>query len=136
MNYLLDTNICIELIRQKSVDLRARLIAAPIGNVGVSAVTVAELEFGVHKSRDPARERAALAKFLTPLVVHEFGVIAAATYGQVRFHLERIGTPIGPLDMMIAAHSLSLGTAIVTKNVNEFRRVPGLIVDSWDAPAQ
>ncbi len=130
MKYLLDTNICIFLINKRSERVLRHLRAHDVGEVGVSAVTVAELEYGVSKTGS-SRNRAALEAFLLPLDVAPFDAEAAHAYGDVRGALERKGTPIGPLDTLIAAHALSLACVAVTNNVREFRRVPGLDVEDW-----
>lgn len=128
---LLDTNICIHLLKgsDRRVDARMRLNAP--GEVGVAASTVFELSYGAAKSAQPERNRAALAAFFLPLVLLPFDTAAAAHAGAIRAHLERAGTPIGPNDLLIAAHALALGGPLVTNNEREFRRVPGLIVDNW-----
>ena len=131
MRYMLDTNICIYLIKKKPARVMARFDELTVGDVGVSSVTVAELHFGVHKSRYPERNRRALEQFLLPLEIAAFGDRAAEAYGMVRAALERRGTPIGALDTLIAAHALSLEATLVTNNVSEFARVPGLQIDSW-----
>ena len=97
----------------------------------MSSVTLSELEYGAAKSADPGRNRLALARFMTPLKVVPYDDAAAPMYGRVRVELERAGTPIGPLDTMIAAHALSLGLTVVTSNEREFRRVSGLKVENW-----
>ena len=131
MRYVLDTNICIYLIKKKPARVMARFDELTVGDVGVSSVTVAELQFGVHKSRYPERNRRALEQFLLPLEIAAFGDRAAEAYGMVRAALERRGTPIGALDTLIAAHALSLEATLVTNNVSEFARVPGLQIDGW-----
>jgi tRNA(fMet)-specific endonuclease VapC len=97
----------------------------------VSSITLSELEYGVAKSVDPGRNRLALAEFMTPLNVLPYDDAVAPVYGRVRVELEQAGTPIGPLDTMIAAHALSLGLTVVTDNEREFRRVSGLKVQNW-----
>lgn len=129
--FLLDTNICIYCIKRKPRAVLDRFRAQPAAAIGVSAVTVAELEFGVSKSADPARNRAALIAFLAPLEIAAFDDRAAEEYGRIRAHLQARGTPIGPLDTLIAAHALGLGATLVTNNEREFRRVPGLNVENW-----
>jgi tRNA(fMet)-specific endonuclease VapC len=131
MRYLLDTNICIQIIRRKPSELLARLTALPIGDVGLSTITAAELHVGVQKSRDPARNAEALTMFLLPLEIADFGYAAAEAYGRIRATLEAAGTPIGPLDTLIAGHAVSLNTTLVTDNVAEFSRVPDLRIENW-----
>jgi tRNA(fMet)-specific endonuclease VapC len=128
---LLDTNICIELIRRRSPQVVARLRRRKIGTIGISAITLAELLYGVAKSSDPARNMVALAHFCAPLEICPFDHEAASSYGEVRTGLERAGTPIGPLDTLIAAHAMALNVSVVTNNEREFRRVRGLRVENW-----
>ncbi len=104
-----------------------------VGEIGVSSVTAAELRHGAEKSSRPGRNHEALGAFLLPLEVLGFGDEAAAAYGRVRAALERAGTPIGPLDTLIAAHAVSLGVTLVTNNVREFSRVAGLEIEDWTA---
>ena len=131
MRYLLDTNICIQIIRRKPSELLSRLTALPVGDVGLSTITAAELHVGVQKSRDPARNAEALTLFLLPLEVAAFDYAAAEAYGRIRAALESAGTPIGPLDTLIAGHAASLDVILVTDNVAEFSRVPGLRIENW-----
>ena len=128
---LLDTNICIEVIRGRSARVLAHLRDCPAGTVGISSITLAELRYGVSRSNDPPRNLAALARFCAPLHVPPFDEHAAAAYGDLRQSLQAAGTPIGPLDMLIAAHAMALGAIIVTNNVREFARVKGLTVENW-----
>lgn len=134
MKYLLDTNICVFIFRRKFPSIRQRLDKTQPGEVGISAVTLAELRYGADKSSDPAKNHTVIDAFLTTVVVQEFSEDAARIYGNVRSQLESRGTPIGPLDNMIAAHSLSAGTVLVTNNVHEFSRVAGLVVVDWTCP--
>jgi tRNA(fMet)-specific endonuclease VapC len=131
MRYLLDTNICIQIIRRKPSELLARLTALPMGDVGLSTITAAELHVGVQKSRDPARNAEALTMFLLPLEIADFGYAAAEAYGRIRATLEAAGTPIGLLDTLIASHAVSLNIILVTDNVAEFSRVPDLRIENW-----
>ncbi|MHB8903380.1 MAG: PIN domain-containing protein [Thermoguttaceae bacterium] len=94
-------------------------------------ISEVSLDYGAEKSARPQQNHVALDAFLAPLMVAEFDSLAAARYGEVRAALERIGTPIGPLDTMIAAHALSLGVTLVTNNVSEFSRVVGLKIENW-----
>ena len=131
MKFMLDTNICIELIRRRTSQVLLQLQKCSPGDVGMSSITLAELEFGVHKSRIPDRNKLALAEFAAPLEILPFDDLAAASYGELRARLERQGQPIGSMDMLIAAHALSRGLTLVTNNEREFRRVPGLRVANW-----
>jgi tRNA(fMet)-specific endonuclease VapC len=128
---MLDTNICVELIRARSPKLFDRLRQQRMDEVALSSITLAELQYGVAKSARPDRNAALLAEFCAPLAILPFDIPAAEVYGRVRAILERGGTPIGPLDTLIASHALSLGVTVVTNNLREFRRVAGLQVESW-----
>lgn len=130
MKFLLDTNTCIYVINERPPEVVKRFRRYRLGDLGVSAVTVAELAYGVEKSRSN-RNRAALDHFLLPLVIARFDREAALVYGTIRAPLESKGRAIGALDMLIAAHALSLGATLVTNNEREFGRVAGLAVENW-----
>ena len=130
MKYLLDTNICIYLIKQQPPTILERFLSHPVGDIGMSSVTAAELAYGVTKSRHVTKNRHALKQFLDPLDVAAFDQAAAWAYGRLREQLEAKGTPIGSMDMLIAAHALSLGVRLVSNNLKEFRRVPGLRLEN------
>jgi tRNA(fMet)-specific endonuclease VapC len=131
MKYLLDTNICIALIRQKPATLIQQLTSLQPGDVGISSITLAELFHGVEKSAQPEQNMSALEQFLLPLDLADFGQDAALAYGKIRAELERKGQPIGSMDMLIAAHAVSLDAIMVTNNVQEFQRIKGLTVEDW-----
>jgi tRNA(fMet)-specific endonuclease VapC len=131
VKYLLDTNICIYLIKKKPPQVLRQFRSHSIGDIGISSITVAELQYGVQKSQYPEQNQRALEQFLVPLVIAGFDEQAAATYGTIRATLEAQGAPIGALDMLIAAHALSLGVTLVTNNVREFSRVPELQLVNW-----
>ena len=131
MKVMLDTNICIYIIKQKPTSVLQRFAAFPVGDLGISVVTLAELEYGASKSREPARNREALEQFVSPLEIAVFDRRATIAYGQTRAFLEKRGRPIGSMDLLIAAHALSLNVRLVTNNLEEFRRVPGLRVENW-----
>lgn len=131
MKYLLDTDICIYLIQRRPGGVLSRLQQCMPGEVGLSSITVSELEYGVHKSSRPQENRLALAEFLAPLEILPYEDTAAGRYGEMRAMLERQGTPIGAMDLLIAAHALSRRLTLVTNNEREFRRLPGLKVVNW-----
>ncbi len=133
MILLLDTNICVYLIRKRPPEVLRRFDEYAVGDIGLSSITTAELHFGAQKSQRPEGNLRALEQFLLPLTVVPFGQDAAAAYGRVRALLEGRGTPIGSLDTLIAAHALSLDLTLVTNNVREFERVPDLKVENWVA---
>jgi tRNA(fMet)-specific endonuclease VapC len=129
--HMLDTNICIYIIRKKPQRVLRRLQRYPVSNIGVSSITLSELEYGVAKSIKPQQNKLALTEFLAPIEILPYDDMAARQYGELRAHLEKNGTPIGSLDMLIAAHALSLKCTLVTNNEVEFQRVPGLSIDNW-----
>ncbi len=131
MKYLLDTNICIYIIKRKPITVFERLSSLEIGEVGISSITLAELEFGVYKSMDPEKNSEALLQFLTPLEVVDFSFEAAVMYGKIRAELEKQGNPIGSMDYLIGAHALSLDLILVTNNNREFNRIKGLTIENW-----
>lgn len=131
MIYLLDTNICVYLIKKKPIQVLDRFKAEAVGTISVSSITVAELFFGVAKSQFPDRNELALQQFLLPLTIAPFDTQAAQIYGQIRAELERTGRPIGAMDMLIAAHAKSLNLTLVTNNEREFVRIPNLRIENW-----
>ncbi len=131
MKYLLDTNICIYIIKQKPIEVFEKFRQFKIGDIGISSITLSELEYGVQKSGNPKKNKIALQEFLLPIEVIDFDYNASITYGKVRSYLEKKGTPIGALDTLIAAHALSINIPIVTNNEREFIRVPNLHVENW-----
>ncbi len=128
---LLDTNICVELIRGRAPQVFNRLRQYSTDSVAISSVTLSELEYGVARSPRPAYHAGLLAQFLAPVMVLPFDHVAASTYGRLRHTLEQSGHPIGPLDTLIAAHALALEVTLITNNEREFRRVTGLKVENW-----
>jgi tRNA(fMet)-specific endonuclease VapC len=131
MKMMLDTDICIYIIKRRPPSVLNRFSAFAVGEIGISSITLAELEYGAVKSAQSRKNREALAEFVSPLDMAAFGRDAAEAYGRVRAALERKGLPIGAMDMLIAAHALSLGVSLVTNNETEFRRVSGLRVENW-----
>lgn len=130
MKYLLDTNICIYLINTRPEHVLQRFRRHAASEVGISAITVGELASGVAKSGSE-RHLGTLERFLAPLEVVPFDDACAWHYGRLRAALARVGTPIGAMDQLIAAHALSLDLTLVTHNTREFQRVPGLRVENW-----
>ena len=129
--YLLDTNICIYLIKRKPLSLWERVRALTVGEIGVSTITVAELQYGVEKSQFVERDQQALDEFLLALMIFPFEQDAAIHYGRLRVRLEKSSTPIGAHDMLIAGHALALGAVLVTNNEGEFTRIEGLHLENW-----
>ena len=129
--YMLDTNICIYLIRSKSPELARKITDIPSDDVYISTITQAELEYGVAKSKNPVKNAEALTKLLSTLNVISYDTQAAELYGVIRADLERRGCIIGALDLLIASHAKSRGFTVITHNANEFNRVKGLNVEDW-----
>jgi tRNA(fMet)-specific endonuclease VapC len=129
--FLLDTNICIYLIKNRPVDVLQRLKQHAFAEIGISCITLSELDYGIHKSSQPLRNRIALTEFITPFEILAFNDAAAFEYGEIRWDLERRGQPIGYMDLLIAAHALSTCRTLVTNNEREFNRIPGLTVANW-----
>ena len=131
MEYLLDTNICIYIIKKKPAKVFEKFKNLTIGDVGISSITLAELHYGIEKSSNSEKNRNALEKFLTPIEIIDYGYEATVEYGKIRSELEKKGVPIGPLDMLIASHAKSLDVILVTNNVREFERIAGLRIENW-----
>jgi tRNA(fMet)-specific endonuclease VapC len=129
--YLLDTNICIAILRQRPSGIVAKIRAKKPEEIALSSITLAELEYGVVRSQYPERNRIALFEFLTSFAILDFDAGAAAHYGTIRASLESRGTPIGPMDLLIASQAMSNNLTLVTGNVREFKRVNGLSVENW-----
>jgi len=134
MKYMLDTNICIYAIKHKPENVIHNLIAHNPDDICISSITYAELMHGVEKSMAVERNRAALAMFLSPFVIQNFDCEAADEYGRIRTSLEKKGTPIGPMDMLIAGHAKSKNLILVTNNTKEFNLVENLSVENWACP--
>ena len=131
MTYMLDTNICIYAIKNKPEQVFNRIRENMKMGLCISSITLAELEHGIAKSNYPERSRAALTKFLTILEVFDFDEAAARAYGSICAQLQKQGTPIGTMDMLIAGHARSRGYILVTNNTREFERVDGLRLENW-----
>ncbi len=131
MKWMLDTNICIDIIKERPRSVLDRFKDHTVGDIGVSVVTLAELEYGVSASSRPAKNREALDQFVSPLEVAPFDRDATAAYGRLRAALEKKGQMIGSMDLLIAAHAVSLDVRLVTHNSREFGRVPGLKIEDW-----
>ena len=131
MKYMLDTNICIFAIRNSNDNVLKKFHDYLNDELYISSITLAELMYGVEKSRKPEQNRNALLQFLTLIDIKEFSEKAAIEYGKIRAFLENQGTPIGPLDTLIAAHAVSENMILVTHNTKEFLRVPDLKVENW-----
>lgn len=131
MNYLIDTNICIYIMNRKPPDVIRKFKTFDIGMIGISSITVSELCYGASKSRDPRKNMERLNDFLTPFEILPYDHGASVIYGSIRTDLELKGTPIGPMDLLIAAHALSRDLVLVTNNEKEFKRIAQLTVENW-----
>jgi len=130
MRYLIDTNICIYIINQHPVEVIKKFKQINVGDIGVSSITVSELQYGVSKSGCREKNQQRLNEFLLPMRILAFDENAAKCYGDIRYQLERQGQIIGPLDLLIAAHAISEQLIMVTNNDKEFRRIQNLTVEN------
>jgi tRNA(fMet)-specific endonuclease VapC len=131
MKFMLDTNTCIYIIKRKPPDVIERFNQTEISQIGISSITLSELLYGVSKSSKPEQNQIALIQFVAPLEILPYSDETAQYYGDLRAHLEKQGTPIGSLDMLIAAHALSIACTLVTNNEKEFIRIPNLKINNW-----
>lgn len=131
MIYMLDTDTCIYVINKRPQHVFDRFKEHSVGDIGISSIALSELHYGAHKSSNPKRNLESLDAFLTPLEILDYGERQAQIYGRIRNDLERRGEPIGSMDLLIAAHALSLGLILITNNTREFSRVTELRIESW-----
>jgi len=130
MMFLMDTNVCIYLMKGNT-DVVNRYINARKHGIAISSITAAELFYGVYNSEYPEKNGVNLINFLIGLVVLDFDGGAAIEYGKIRASLRKKGTPIGQMDMLIAAHAKSSDLILITSNIGEFSQVEGLQCESW-----
>jgi tRNA(fMet)-specific endonuclease VapC len=128
---MLDTDVCVFFMNRKHPALTERVLARRASDLCISSITAAELAFGVQSSERRARNAKQFEKLESEIQVVPFDMRAAHEYGTVRSHLQGRGALLGPHDMLIASHAMALGVALVTNNQREFRRVPGLRLESW-----
>jgi tRNA(fMet)-specific endonuclease VapC len=133
MKVMLDTDICIYIIKQRPAVVLERFLEYQVGDIGISSITLSELRTGVARSLHREEDAKALEEFIIPLEIFPFDEQAARPYGEIRAALEKAGTPIGSMDLLIAAHAVSLGLTLATNNTREFSRVHGLTVIDWTA---
>lgn len=131
MRYMLDTNICIYSIKHKPEKVFLHLQEHSPAEICISSMTYAELMYGVEKSQAVEKNRLALALLLSGIEIMDFDAAAAECYGKIRAELEKKGTSIGSLDMMIAGHVMSLDYVLVTNNMKEFKMVQDLMLENW-----
>lgn len=131
MKYLIDTNICIYIMNKKPSNVIQKFKRVKMGEMGISTITISELQYGVSKSNKRKKNEIRLHEFITPLEILPYDESAAHTYGDIRYELEKAGNPIGPLDLLIAAHAVSHNLTIITNNDKEFKRIKKLKVENW-----
>ena len=130
--YMLDTNMCIYLMKNQPKEVAQRFATCFVGDVVMSAITYAELEYGVAVSANPQQEQANLAALVEDIPVSPFDVAAGVAYGPIRLATRE--SKKDHLDKLIAAHAVSLGVTLVTNNVKDFAKYPGVLTDNWLAP--
>lgn len=131
MKFLIDTNICIYLMNNRSPELIQKFKDTEIGQIGISSITISELYYGLSKSKNQEFNLKRLEEFLVPFEILAYDEIASKYYGEIRYDLEKRGEIIGPLDLLIAAHALSRDLVLITNNEKEFQRIKLLKVENW-----
>ena len=131
MKYLIDTNICIYIMNKRPPAVIKKFKRFELGEIGISTITVSELQYGVSKSDHRKKNADRLNEFLAPLEMLTYDQMAARVYGDIRFQLENLGQPIGPLDLLIAAHAISRDLVLISNNEGEFKRIKRLKVENW-----
>jgi tRNA(fMet)-specific endonuclease VapC len=131
MKYLLDTNVCVDYLTGRFPQVARRIQRSTPENLCLSSIVIAELRYGADKSGKPSRNHELLDVLTNEMPGRDFDSAAASIYGKVRATLEKKGQPIGPNDMLIAAHALSLGLVLVSDNLGEFKRIRGLKLENW-----
>lgn len=131
MTHLLDSDICIALLRHRESPVARKLAQLPPADVALCSIVIAELSYGARHSDDPEKHLVKLREFTAQFASLPFDDAAADLYGTIRAGLAAQGRPIGPNDMLIAAIALARNLTLVTHNTDEFRRVPGLKVEDW-----
>lgn len=130
LKFMLDTNTCIFTIKNKPEHVRARF-NLNTSRMCISSITLMELIYGAEKSQTPERNLAVMEGFVSRLEVLDYDALAATHTGQIRAELAKKGTPVGPYDQMIAGHARSRGLIVVTNNLREFERIPGIRTEDW-----
>lgn len=131
MRVLLDTNICIYMIKNRPPEVRKHFEQFVPGDIAISSITVAELQYRVEKSIAREKNTLALEAFLLPLEIAPFDAESALVYGKIRAELERQGKSVGSMDMLIAAQAMAKDYTLITHNLKEFERIPGLRCETW-----
>jgi tRNA(fMet)-specific endonuclease VapC len=131
MKYLLDTNICIYLIKKRYPEIISKLLKVGFDKIGISTITIAELEYGVANSSRSQEAQTALLEFVLPFEILDFNYSAASMYGKIRKELKDKGQPVSDMDMLIASVAMANELIVVTNNEKEFRRISGLKIENW-----
>lgn len=131
MLYMLDTNICIYVMKHHPPEVRERLYSVSVDDVVISSIVLAELRYGLSESLHKQKNEIALSDFLHFCRVLDWPSAAAVEYGDIRSQLESRGQIIGANDLLIAAHALHIKATLITNNLDEFKRVPGLFIENW-----
>jgi tRNA(fMet)-specific endonuclease VapC len=129
--YVLDTDVCVFLLRGRASGVAARLRQSNADEIAVTAITAAELRYGAVHSGNPPRNLEQVERFLAPLEILPFDSLAASHFAAIKQHLASTGNVIGPMDLLIAATSRANAATLATNNTREFTRVPGLLVENW-----
>ncbi|EKD77803.1 MAG: virulence associated protein C [uncultured bacterium] len=131
MKYMLDTNICIYIMKQEPVVVAKKFESFHIGDIVVSSVALSELAFGAYNSQRLEKNLSELKEFMQPIEILSYDENAAYHYGELRAHLKRNGTPVGHADMLIAAHAISINATLITNNLKEFSRIKNVKCKNW-----
>ncbi len=131
MKYMLDTNICIYILKHNNENVLKRFNECTYGDICISSIVYSELMYGIEKSASREKNLNILLKFLAPIKICDYDVNASKEYGIIRSELEKEKNVIGPMDLLIAAHAKALRLSLVTNNEREFNRVDGLKVENW-----
>lgn len=131
LRWMLDTNACIAVMNERPAKVKTQLLKVPVETVGISAISLYELKYGVYKSEHSLRNQKTLGTFCRYVRIHPWDEECADVAGQLRADLERAGKLIGPHDLLIAAHAIVMDATLVTANVREFKRVRNLNVVNW-----
>ena len=131
MKYLLDTNICIYIINKRPSSVLKTIRSKHPDEISISSITIAELHYGAERSQNPHQNRIAILEFLIPFILLDFDQRAASCYGSIRKKLEAMGTPIGPMDLLIASQAAAYNLILVTNNIKEFKRIDNLRLQNW-----
>ena len=131
MKYLLDTNICIYIINKRPATILDIIRSRHPDEISISTITIAELDYGAERSRNPHQNRIAIFEFLIPFNLLDFDQRAASQYGKIRKKLELKDTPVGPMDLLLASQALAYDLIFVTNNIKEFKRIDELRFENW-----